>query len=81
VDEFNKLRGRKGNGRRGKKTMERGKGKGNMIMAYLTYLPMSWPHLHCKSPISLFKSLYFISYDRQIPQQTYILFPSREKIK
>jgi len=34
-DEFSKLRGRKGNGRRGKKTMERGKGKGSRIMAYL----------------------------------------------
>jgi hypothetical protein len=29
------LRGRKGNGRRGGKTMERGKGKGSRIMAYL----------------------------------------------
>jgi len=34
-DEFSKLRGRKGNGRRGEKTMERGKGKGSKIMAYL----------------------------------------------
>jgi len=30
-DEFSKLRGRKGNRRRGKKTMERGKGKGRPI--------------------------------------------------
>jgi len=34
-DEFSKLRGRKGNGRRGEKTMERGKGKGSRMMAYL----------------------------------------------
>jgi hypothetical protein len=34
-DEFSKLRGRKGNGRRAKKTMERGKGKGSRMMAYL----------------------------------------------
>jgi len=43
-DEFSKLRGRKGNGRRGKKTMKRGKGKGTRIMAYLrkkfAYLPI-----------------------------------------
>jgi len=31
----NLVRGRKGYGRRGKKTMERGKGKGSRIMAYL----------------------------------------------
>jgi len=34
-DEFSKLRGRKGNGRRGKNTMERGMGKGSRIIAYL----------------------------------------------
>jgi len=34
---MNLVRGRKGNGRRGKKTMERGKGKGNRIMAYLRW--------------------------------------------
>lgn len=33
---FSKLRGRRGNGRRGRKTMERGKGKGSRIIAYLT---------------------------------------------
>jgi len=36
-DEFSKLRGRKGNGRRGEKAMERGKGKGSRIMAYLKH--------------------------------------------
>jgi len=35
-DEFSKLRDRKGNGRRGEKTMEKGKGKGSRIMVYLT---------------------------------------------
>jgi len=32
---MNLVRGRKGNGRRGEKAMERGKGKGSRIMAYL----------------------------------------------
>jgi len=40
---MNLVRGRKGNGRREKKTMERGEGKGSRIMAYLrqkfTYQP------------------------------------------
>jgi len=34
---MNLVRGRKGNGRRGKKTMERGKGKRSRIMAYLIF--------------------------------------------
>jgi len=37
---MNLVRGRKGNGRRGKKAMERGKGKGSRIMAYLTGWPL-----------------------------------------
>jgi len=39
---MNLVRGRKGNGRRGKKTMERGKGKGSRIMAYLSSMKPLW---------------------------------------
>jgi len=59
---FSKLRGRKGGGRRGENTMERGKGKGSRIMAYLRCTTMKGylPSFGRPRPYHTGEKIYYI---------------------